>query len=349
MTSRTPECRELTEAKRLSQTLQGMGEVRTLCEVGDQGGKAPLLAFTFGSRDPEAPTLIVSGGVHGLERIGTEVALSFLNSLSERLSWDQSLRWELDRIRIAIIPLVNPIGMSRGWRSNGNGVDLMRNSPVEAGPGATPILGGHRISPRLPWYRGPAAGQMEAEAQALCDFVLEVSERSRVCLALDLHSGFGLDDRLWFPYAKSTEPFPNLPQIHALKSLLDRVYPQHIYRIEPQSKNYTTHGDLWDYLYELKRKQHPENLFLPLTLEMGSWNWVKKNPWQLFSFLGPFHPVKPHRVKRTLRRHLVLFDFLIKATLWSEPWNGLDHAQLEHHAQEALKLWYPLPNHPQVK
>lgn len=47
---------------------------------------------------------------------------------------------------------------------------------------------------------------------------------------------------------------------------------------EPQSQQYLTHGDLWDHLYLRALTGHPGHLFLPLTLEMGSWLWVKKNP-----------------------------------------------------------------------
>ena len=48
--------------------------------------------------------------------------------------------------------------------------------------------------------------------------------------------------------------------------------------------------------------------FLPLTLEMGSWLWVKKNPRQLFSRHGIFNPLIEHRQQRVLRRHLALLD-----------------------------------------
>ena len=43
------------------------------------------------------------------------------------------------------MPLVNPVGMYKGYRSNGNGVDLMRNSPIESKEKVYPFVGGHRI------------------------------------------------------------------------------------------------------------------------------------------------------------------------------------------------------------
>ena len=51
-------------------------------------------------------------------------------------------------------------------------------------------------------------------------------------------------------------------------------------------------------------------MFLPWTLEMGSWAWVRKNPLQVFQALGFFNPIKPHRYARTMRRHARLVEFL---------------------------------------
>ncbi|CAH2929990.1 MAG: FIG011155: Zinc carboxypeptidase-related protein [uncultured Paraburkholderia sp.] len=49
-----------------------------------------------------------------------------------------------------------------------------------------------------------------------------------------------------------------------------------------------------------------------MTLELGSWLWIKKNPRQLFSRQGFFNPVKAHRTARVLRRHANLLDFLAR-------------------------------------
>ena len=276
----------------------------------------PVEAYTFGSSDETAPVLGIVGGIHGLERIGSWVALAFLQYLNSRLEWDPSLHFQLDHVRVFFVPLVNPIGMARFTRCNANGVDLMRNAPISADR-ATFLVGGHHYSNRLPWYRGnpeQTFDGMEEEAKALLQFCERQIRRSRESIILDLHSGFGIQDQLWYPYARTTKLFPETDQILDLKNTLDRILPHHVYQFEPQSKNYTTHGDLWDYLYDsMKEKNSDFRGFLPLTLEMGSWNWVKKNPIQLLSYLGPYNPIKPHRQKRTLRRHLLLFDFLIRA------------------------------------
>ena len=61
------------------------------------------------------------------------------------------------------------------------------------------------------------------------------------------------------------------------------------------SRQYTIHGDPWDFLFEENRKKEGHGMFIPFTLEMGSWMWLKKNPLQVFSKDGVFHPTLPHR------------------------------------------------------
>jgi hypothetical protein len=277
----------------------------------------PLIALSFGSDKPEAPTLGLFGGVHGLERIGSQVVLTLMRSFSELLAWDHLTLESLKHIRILFFPMINPHGILNRKRANPSGVDLMRNAPVEADHQVTPLLGGHKISSWLPWYRGE---DLQAENLAVIEFCEKYLFSSRAAVTMDFHSGFGVQDRIWYPYAKSTEDFPHLQQTLDLFRAFDRTFPNHVYKIEPQSKSYTTHGDLWDYLHQEYCKKNPEGIYLPLTLEMGSWNWVKKNPLQLLTSMGAFHPVKPHREKRILRRHLTLFDFLIRSLHSNSYW-----------------------------
>ena len=190
----------------------------------------------------------------------------------------------------------------------------MRNAPVDADPKHTfPLVSGHRISPMLPWYRGIG---LEKESQVLLQFVKEEMFPSNASIALDIHSGFGTKDQLWYPYAKTKEPFARIAEVKRLMGLLDSTYPYHIYKIEGQAENYLANGDLWDYFFDIHQQDYKqdEHLFIPLTLELGSWNWIKKNPKQFFSKLGLFHPIKEHRHARTMRRHLLLLNFLMRAT-----------------------------------
>ena len=79
---------------------------------------------------------------------------------------------------------------------------------------------------------------------------------------------------------------------------------------------------------------------MSLTLEMGSWQWLRKNPLHLFHRHGLFHPMLPHRHQRILRRHLTLFDFLLRAMLCPHAWAELDPTQQSLHQQHAIQLWY---------
>jgi len=311
--------------------------VAEACRVAHLGAHLPVHAITLGSQEPAAPAVGFFGGVHGLERIGARVVIAFLESLVRRLAWDDVLRHMLRHVRVLFIPIVNPGGMARGTRANPSGVDLMRNAPVDSADPVPMFVGGQRLSAGLPWYRGPAGAPMEPESAALCEWVARELHGRPFALAVDCHSGFGLRDRLWFPFAHRRLPFAQLPELHALHEIFTTSHPHHAYVFEPQSRQYLAHGDLWDHLV---LSAPPGGVFLPLTLEMGSWLWVKKNPRQLFSRQGLFNPHLPHREQRVLRRHLPLLDFMLRAaaghTLWLP--QGADRMR---HEREARQRWYP--------
>ena len=329
---------ELDQLEAILKRLGGSARAEVACEIPCGSERFPVHVLTMGSDDPISPCIGFFAGVHGLERIGTRVVLSYLHTLSELIEWDATIHALLKRVRLAFMPLINPSGMFLGRRSNARRIDLMRNAPVESRESVF-MIGGQRFSPALPWFRGREDDPMEPELLALIQAVRANMFASPVSIAIDVHSGFGLRDRLWFPYAKTRAPFPSLAEAFALKRLLDRTYPNHFYQMEPQSLSYATHGDVWDHLYDLHRSESDgRRMFLPLCLEMGSWTWVKKNPWQVFSASGPFNPLKKHRMQRTLRRHLILFDFLTRATISKDRWfDETDRAGLD---REARSLWY---------
>ncbi len=308
-----------------------------LCHVPYQNDSLPVYGLTLGGRGENLPSITYVGGIHGLERIGTQVVLAFLETLLERLHWDLTFTDILQRVRINVLPLVNPVGMLNHTRANGHGVDLMRNAPIDSEEPTVWLGGGHRISPLLPWFRGLADEPMQVEAEALCAYIRREVIPSPFSLVLDCHSGFGFHNQLWFPYAKSRiEPIKHLGEVFFLRKLFTHTYPYQNYRFEPQSQHYLTHGDLWDYLY--LQSLDSRNIFLPLTLEMGSWRWIRKNPLQIRNSLGFFHPIKPHRINRVLRGHLVLMEFLLHATLSYRKWLNASHTR--DMERQALELWY---------
>lgn len=306
--------------------------------VSDGAASLPIDVIALGNPDPGVPAVGFFAGVHGLERIGVRVVTSYLRSLVERLRWDSMLERQLEGVRLVFMPLVNPGGLRRGTRANPNGVDLMRNAPVEAVEPVPWLIGGQRLSAALPWYRGRAGAPMEAESRALCAVVERELLARPFSIALDCHSGFGVADRIWFPYAHTARPVGNLPEVHALAETFETSHAHHRYVIEPQSRQYLAHGDLWDHL-ALRAAQRHGHVFLPLTLEMGSWSWVKKNPRQLFSRQGIFNPLIEHRLQRVLRRHVAWLDFLGRAALSHRRWLPTG-AERERHRQAALRRWY---------
>jgi hypothetical protein len=327
---------ELAQIERLIDLGAGRLRAQVATRVEAGGRQLPVHVVTLGSSDPGAPAVGFFGGVHGLERIGAEVVIAFLANLVARLRWDESLLRLLESLRMVFMPLVNPGGLARGTRANPAGVDLMRNAPVEAREPVPFLLGGQRYSARLPWYRGPAGAPMQPESAALCALVERELLARPFSLAIDCHSGFGLVDRLWFPFAHTSTPIDALPDVHALKELFDDAHPQHRYVFEPQSRQYLAHGDLWDHLVQRAR---PGATFVPMTLEMGSWTWVRKNPRQLLSRHGIFNPLIEHRRSRVLRRHLAWLDFVARAAASHARWQPLG-AEREHHRSAALALWY---------
>jgi hypothetical protein len=311
-------------------------DTRSVATVEVRNRKFELFVASVGSNDPQAPAVGFFGGIHGLERIGTRLVLEYMRSLISRLEWDDLLMQQLEKIRIYCVPLVNPGGMWSATRANPNGVDLMRNAPQNADARVPLLAGGQRLGAWLPWYRGRDGEPMEPEAAALLHVVETQLAARPLSIALDCHSGYGWSDSIWFPYARTRKSMPHLPEMYVLKTMFERAHPHHGYAFEPQSHQYLLHGDLWDFAYD--RAPAP-NIFLPMTLELGSWLWIKKNPRQLFSRQGMFNPVKAHRTARVLRRHANLLDFLARAAFSSQRWlpQGNRREQL---LQSALDHWY---------
>lgn len=309
------------------------GRVKKYGDVTFKDKTYPLITISFG--DPSAPTLFINGGIHGLERIGAQLTLSLLHSFHERLAWDSVLKKMLEVVQVVFLPIANPVGYFETTRSNGNGVDLMRNADIEASEKVPYLLGGHRKNNWLPWYRGE---NTEIETEFVISAVRDILSTSNTLVSLDIHSGFGFRDQLWFPFANSKKKFTQISELYLLFQLFRKSFPHHVYKVEPQSKVYLTHGDIWDYCFYNIKKEH--QIYIPLTLEMGSWIWVKKNPLQIFSKTGLFNPIKEHRIHRTLRRHRPLFDFLLHALISNQFWIDIEPKDKHQIEKLALEKYY---------
>ncbi len=142
--------------------------------------------------------VLVCAGIHGLEYIGTEVALGVLEALGRGEPAWRELR---ERARIWVVPSLNPDAYARTWkqggagtltelRTNARGVDLNRNFPLPAPQ--KPVwfsFDGWRTGsddPGNPFYRGEHP-LSEPESQALAGLLDRVAFRASV----SLHSTMG--------------------------------------------------------------------------------------------------------------------------------------------------------------
>jgi hypothetical protein len=314
---------EINDLKKFIKKSGALVETETLAEVKAKNETLPIQSIRIGTTDPAAPTVAIIGGVHGLERVGSHVVTNYLSTLVAQLRWDKTLQKVFENFRLVSIPILNPGGMFLSTRCNPNGVDIMRNGPDDANGKTLFLASGHRISPKLPWYRGKKDSPPEIETTVLLDFLKSQVFPSKFSMSIDIHSGFGAKDRLWFPYSRTQEKFPYYHVVEKFGRVLDTSMPYHVYNLEAQSESYLIHGDPWDHAFELHNEQYaPQgNVFIPWCLEMGSWTWLKKNPRQIFSAAGIFNPLLPHRYARIMRRHRGFLDFLRQAVIHHEEWN----------------------------
>ncbi len=329
---------ELLSLEQLCRQAGTLIQTRTEALIDVDDLRLPVVSLTIGNPTTAKSCLLLTGGVHGVERIGTQVLLAWLESVIERCRWDEYWREQFrDDIAIVAVPIANPGGMLQDSRCNPNSVDLNRHAPIDAEDSPPFLVGGQRLWRKLPWYRGHWQRRVEPEFTALNNVVKRCSSPGKLCMAIDIHSGFGFQDHLWIPYAYRKEPIEDIGSYVSLKLLWERNFPHHNYVFGPQAMHYLSHGDMWDYFHIQSRDAGAK--LLPLTLELGSWLWVKKHPSQLFSFAGLFNPTVPHRHARVLRGHLILLDFMMAATRNGRQWL-VDGEQERQMQQIAQALWY---------
>jgi predicted deacylase len=185
----SPEARDREVAAR---TLALGGE---LVQYGQSVLGRKLLAARIPPTDKPAaawPKVLVSANIHGLEYIGSRVAMGVLqvNPPAEILA----LRREAE---LWIIPCLNPDGYARTWeqqgqgsvaqlRGNARGVDLNRNFPLPGGAVRRKFPGAGSTTPGSATYVGPAP-LSEPETSALATLL----QAHRFTAAINIHSFLG--------------------------------------------------------------------------------------------------------------------------------------------------------------
>jgi len=125
----------------------------------------PIVAFKSGPRDAPLEVLVV-GAIHGDETAGMRIARRLIQAAP------------MQRVRLFVVPTINPDGVAAGTRGNAHGVDLNRNFPYQW----RPLAGGEYSGPR------PLS---EPEAWGAYGFIYLI----RPDVTIWLHQPFGLVDR----------------------------------------------------------------------------------------------------------------------------------------------------------
>ncbi|MBN1114608.1 MAG: alpha/beta fold hydrolase [Oligoflexia bacterium] len=270
--------------------------------------KTPVHAF-FISHKPqkELPTVALFACFHGVEWIGSSVLINFINHFLNAMEWDEGLRELVRHINLCGIPIVNPVGRIENTRTNGNNIDLMRNSPVSSGNSSF-MLGGQEISPMLPWYMGES---LQPENKVTIDFLDKYVFPSDFKITMDIHSGFVNRSRIWIPYASGKKLPPKEEELfNKTKNHLDKIYRYHLYEYEKQTDVYRTHGDFWDYNLD-RHAQGGRGIYLPFTLEISSLQWSLRSFLIHWKFENLFNPLKENERNSEYIKHLHLMYFLL--------------------------------------
>ncbi|EQA34899.1 zinc carboxypeptidase [Leptospira inadai serovar Lyme str. 10] len=305
--------------KRLLRIAKLGGKLAKLRQVGfsrrtSEGFRFPIYCLELGTEQGLAKHPVgITAAVHGLETIGIQILLDFLEYIIHPGSNGYLPEFKKGKLGLIVIPIVNPGGVAAKSRSNPGGVDLMRNSGIDAVK-PLPFFGGQKLSNKLPYFRGHG---LEPESRILFRTMYEkfFGVPDAVMPVLDLHSGFGTVDNVWWPYAYTKEPCPDTPIYRKLTAHLRENCGHIHFSYGPQSESYTTHGDLWDKFYDHYKEVHSDKKewgakFLPLTLEVGTWSDIKEEPMKLFSKKGIFRPAEQNKRETLTRYRGFLRDFI---------------------------------------
>ncbi len=244
-----------------------------------------LWRFDLGVDSADAPTILLTALIHGVEVIGS-VAL-------RRVVAEIALGGLLDEARVVVMPIANPDALAANMerlergriafqRRNANGVDLNRNFPPVGGRKLWhPFSGSARRW--SPYYRGPAP-LSEPESRAIAGVALEV----RPALSLGFHS-FG--NLLLFPWAWTRDRNPRWSRYQGLGQAFARpMSGMSSYRCRQAIDLYPTVGDLDDWLDARLGT-------LAFTVEVGGLDRRLLHP---LRFVNPFCWMNPTRVEATV-------------------------------------------------
>jgi hypothetical protein len=109
---------ELIQLNKIIEDYRDEIDVKIIAEVAHKDHVLPVYQVSLGATSAKAPGIAFIGGVHGVERIGTQIILAFMRTILERQRWETDFRNLLNNIHLTFIPIVNPGGMWDNTRSN---------------------------------------------------------------------------------------------------------------------------------------------------------------------------------------------------------------------------------------
>ena len=119
----------LSELRRLEKAHPKTGKLHDLGVSSD--GRTRVWAFKISDhveKEEDEPNVLLTGGIHGNERVASEMALFTIR----RLLSEESRRALIDKTQIWVIPILNPAGYkANNSHNNANRVDLNRNFPTD--------------------------------------------------------------------------------------------------------------------------------------------------------------------------------------------------------------------------
>jgi len=119
----------LSELCRLEKAHPKTGKLHDLGVSSDR--RTHVWAFKISDnveKEEDEPNVLLTGGIHGNEPVGSEMAFFTIR----RLLSEHSHRALIDKTQIWVIPILNPAGHATGnAHCNANRVDLNRNFPVD--------------------------------------------------------------------------------------------------------------------------------------------------------------------------------------------------------------------------
>ncbi len=134
-------------------------------------------------RSTQKESVLFDAMHHAREVMTAEVGLDIVGYLTQAQGRDQRVKKWLSKYNIWVVPMVNPDGNDRVWKSDsmwrkntqgGHGVDINRNYPYDWN-----ACGGSSGSKTSEIYRGASAGS-EPETQAMMNLVAKVKPKFNI-------------------------------------------------------------------------------------------------------------------------------------------------------------------------